>query len=527
MVSRQEQFDVRANSWLSFAGRPYNNVPNNPNNRITVRNYLTEGNYGTYRVGDYRQLPRTVSFDGREYGLVFANEVAGANNSGGEQESTSVLGVVQSYFLSNTLVTTLGYRQDQVDVIELGYYNDPLIGDIVDRDRSKGQTTSATGYTGTAGLVYHLRPWVSIVANHSTNQGVPSFVRKTFPTGSLAPPSKGTGSDFGLSFDLLKGKVNAKVVYFTSVEKGKITTIGFGGAAGRNTRVSDALESALVGAGRPYSAADWSPIEAALNPPATAASSDYESDGYEARVTANLARNWRLVANYSYTDTLRTKVADEIASWYGMKRNGNRLVQGVSQNASGQFVVDPSAYDAGTIAKWVELAAKHPEANVSTLTASNGLTVAEEIFNAVDDLNEAKELNEQRWGVRPHKISLYTAYDFKEGRLRGFTTGGGWRWQSANIIGRNSAGGERTGKALVATDLMVGYTTKLPRTPGQFRFQINVYNVLDDTKIIPVRIASSEANPDGFQVPGGRGLGYSRYDLVVPREWRFTTTWSY
>ena len=24
-----------------------------------------------------------------------------------------------------------------------------------------------------------------------------------------------------------------------------------------------------------------------------------------------------------------------------------------------------------------------------------------------------------------------------------------------------------------------------------------------------------------------RGLGYSRYDLVAPREFRFTTTWSY
>jgi iron complex outermembrane recepter protein len=528
MVSTQEQFDARANSWLAFAGRPYNAVPNNPNNRITVRNYLTEGNYGTYRVGDYRQLPKTVTFDGQEYGLVFANEVAGANNSGGEQESTSVLGVVQSYFLENKLVTTFGYRQDQVDVIELGYYNDPLKGDIVDRDRSKAQTTSATGYTGTAGLVYHVLPWVSIVANHSTNQGVPSFVRKTFPTGSLAPPSKGTGSDYGLSFDLFNGKLNAKVVYFTAVEKGKITTVGFTGAAGRNTRVTDAFASALVGPGRPYTTSDWAPIDAALNPPATAASSDYESDGYEARVTANLTRNWRLVANYSYTDTLRTNVANEIADWYGMKRDGNRLVQGVRQDASGRYVVDPSAYESdGAIAKWLELSTKHPDANVSTLTASNGLTVAQEIFDAVDLLNEAKEENEQRWGVRPHKVSLYTAYDFKEGRLRGLTTGGGWRWRSANVIGRNSAGGERTGKAIAATDLMIGYTTKISKLPGRFRFQINVYNVLNDTDIIPARIASSDANPDGFQVPGGRGLGYSRYDLVVPREWRFTTTWSY
>ena len=528
MLSTQDQFDVRANSWLAFAGRPYNATPNNANNRITVRNYLTERDYGTYRVGDYRRLPTTVNFDGRSFGLVFANEVAGANNSGGEQEAFSTLGVAQSYFWDGKVVTTLGYRQDKVDVIELGYYNDPLIGDIVDRDRSKSQTTSATGHTGTAGLVFHVLPWVSVVANYSTNQGVPSFVRKTFPTGALAPPSEGVGSDYGLSFDLLSGRLNAKVVYFTSVERGKITTVGFAGAAGRNNRVADALATALVGPGRPYTAAAWTEIDKALNPPATAASSDYESDGYEARVTANLTRNWRLVANYSYTDTLRTNLSNEIIDWYGLKRDGNRLVQGVRQDATGRYIVDPAAYAAnGTVARWLELAARHPDANVSTLTASNGLAVAQEIFDVVDTLNDAKEENEQRWGVRPHKISLFSAYDFKEGRLRGFTLGGGWRWRSANVIGRNSRGAEITGRVLTATDLMFGYSRKFERIPGRFRFQINVTNVLNETNIIPSRIASSDNAPDGFVVPGGRGIGYSRYDLVVPREWRFTTTWSY
>ena len=33
--------------------------------------------------------------------------------------------------------------------------------------------------------------------------------------------------------------------------------------------------------------------------------------------------------------------------------------------------------------------------------------------------------------------------------------------------------------------------------------------------------------PDGYEVPGGRGRAYGRYDLVAPRELRCTTTWSY
>jgi iron complex outermembrane recepter protein len=528
MVSRTEQFDTRANSWLAFAGRPYNATPNNANNRITVRNYITEGSWATYRVGDWRVLPKAIAFDGRSYGLIWANEVAGANNSGGEQESNTALGVVQSHFLDDRLVTTFGYRQDKVDVTELGFYNDPLIGDTVDRDPAKGRKTGATGHTGTAGGVFHVTKWLSLIANHSSNQGLPSFTRKVFPDGNLAPPSKGKGSDYGIGLDLLDGRVNAKVVYFNSTEQGRITTNGFANADGRNTRVMDAFGGVLVGNGLPYSTSQWQTIYSTYNPPATAASSDSESKGYEARMTANLTRNWRFVANYSYTDFVRKNVGAEIRAWYGLKMVDGRLAQGVRQDASGKFVVDPSAFEPGkTIAKWLEFGAMRPDADVSTLTTSNGQTVAQEIFNLVDVLNNERDDEEKRWGLRPHKVSLFTAYDIREGRFKGFTVGGGWRWRSANVIGSDSQGREITGKPIVANDVMFAYTRKFARLPGRLRFQLNISNVLDQTDILPVRIATGAAAPDGFFVPGGRGLAYGRYDLVAPREFRFTTTWSY
>jgi iron complex outermembrane recepter protein len=528
MFSTQNSFDTRVSGALALGGRPYNANPNNANNWLYVRNYLTEGDYGTYRVGDYRRLPATIDFENRSFPLIWANAVAGNNNSGGEQETNSRLGVWQGYLLDNRLVTTVGYREDRADIIELGYYEDPVIGPVVDRDRSKANVSKATGRTGSAGVVFHALPWVSLVANHSTNQGVPSFFRRRLPDGMVAPPSKGEGSDFGLSFDFLGGRLNAKAVYFTAVEKDRYTTVGFISTDTRNQRVTDALASVLVGAGRPFSTSQWSAIEQALNPPANNAASDFESDGYEARITANLTRNWRLVANYSYTDTRRTNVGREVVAWFGLKPDGNHLLQGVRQDASGRFVVDRSAYEpGGTIAQWLDLAARQPGVDVGTLTTSSNISVAQEIFNVVDVLNDAKDENEKRWGVRPHKISLFTAYDWKEGAFRGFTVGGGWRWRSANTIGANSAGGEISGKAIVETDLMLAYTRKIGHVPGRFRFQINITNLLNDTDIIPVRIATGDTAPDGFIVPGGRGIGYSRYDLVTPRELRFTTTWSY
>jgi outer membrane receptor for ferric coprogen and ferric-rhodotorulic acid len=528
MASRNAQFDVRANSWLALAGRPFSSTPNNINNRVTVRNYLTEGRYTSYRVGDWRTLPSRIRFLGVDYGLVWANEVWGANNSGGEQESDSALGVIQSHFFNNRLVTTAGYRQDRVDVYELGFLDDPNVGNYLDRDRSKATRTSATGRTSALGAVWHVTDQVSLIANRSANQGVPSFTRKIFPDGNLAPASKGTGEDYGVGLDLLGGRLNAKVVAFTSYEQGRITTTGFGGAAARNTRVMDAFASALVGPGRPYSAGQWDAVYKKYTPPATAASSDFEAQGYEARLTANLTRNWRLVANYSYTDSVRRNVASEIAAWYGLRTENGVLVQGVSQDAAGRWVINRSAFDpAGAVAKWIELGAQHPDANPSALTTSSAITVAQEIYNLVANLNDDKEQEERRWGVRPHKVSLFTAYDFREGRLRGFSVGGGWRWRSANVIGEDSKGREITGRVMTATDLMLAYNLRLARLPGRLRFQVNVANVLDNTRIIPVRLATGATAPDGFLVPGGRGVAYSRYDLVAPRELRFTTTWSY
>jgi hypothetical protein len=301
--------------------------------------------------------------------------------------------------------------------------------------------------------------------------------------------------------------VSSRFVYFKSSETGRIDTPGFGGAAARNSRVMEAFAGVLVGPGRRYSAAEWAPINAMYTPPASAVSSDFEAEGYEARITANLTPNWRLVANYSYTDSGRTNLANEMVAWYGLKKGeGSPLLQGVTQNAAGQFVVNPSGYIGAT---------------------SSGITVAEELFTMVSDLNDDKEQQEKRWGVRPHKISLFTAYDFKAGVLKNFTVGGGWRWRSANVIGTNASGSEITGKALTGTDLMLGYSRKFQRLPGRVRFQVNISNVFDKTDIIPTRLSTSAAAPNGYVVPGGRGVAYSRYDLVEPREVRFTTTYSF
>jgi outer membrane receptor for ferric coprogen and ferric-rhodotorulic acid len=143
----------------------------------------------------------------------------------------------------------------------------------------------------------------------------------------------------------------------------------------------------------------------------------------------------------------------------------------------------------------------------------------------IRDINDDIQQNEQRWGLRPHKVSAFTAYDFTTGRLKGLTAGGGYRWRSPNIIGRYADGSEIEGRALTGVDLMLRYAHKVSqgRLRGTLSYQLNITNVLDQDGIIPQRFSST---PD-FQIPDGRGIAYSRVDFVDPRSIRFTTTLSY
>jgi len=528
LASRSRDFDTRTNTWLVLAGRPFGTDAINANNRVTVRNYITEGNYDTYRVGDWRSLPETIPFGGQTYRLAYANDPAtGGTNAGAIQETDSLLAATQSHFFNDRLVATFGYREDRAKLIALGYRNDPILGDVVDADPAKATTNRFSGRTQTSGLVYHVIDAVSLVANRSTSLSVPSFNRTVFPDGKLAGAPTGKGADYGVGLDLFGGRLNAKFAYFTAVEKGAtgafIATNAF---TNRNQRVMEAFGGVLAGAGLPFSTGQWQALTATYTPNVSGGLSDFESSGYEARVTANLTRSWRLVANYSYTDSARTKLYNEAFAWYGLKTEAGGLAkQGVAQNATGQFVIDPSAYVAGgTVAKWIELGATRPTANPSALTTSTNVTVAQELYNLVDDINASKQDQEKRWGLRPHKVSLFTAYDFREGWARGVSTGGGWRWRSANIIGTDAAGKELVGRPLSYVDLMLRYSRKFSRLPGTVSFQINVSNVFDHSDPVPVRLLTNDL---AYRLPGGRGVPYGRIDLVDPREVRFTTTYSF
>ena len=193
---------------------------------------------------------------------------------------------------------------------------------------------------------------------------------------------------------------------------------------------------------------------------------DNISSGYELRLTANMTENWR-VLNAAHTDRIVSNMFSKAVDFLGLTEDGTgRVTQGATEAQEvedpedpGSFIqgynINASAYTSdGVIAKYLALESELPGNRTLDNTG-----ISRSIFDIADNINEQREILQKRWGLRPYRFNVFTAYDFNEGRWRGLTLGGGFRWTDANIIGEED-GVEFEGEPQINTDLLVRYRTK-------------------------------------------------------------------
>jgi iron complex outermembrane recepter protein len=530
MVARVNERDSQVFTWLALAGAPFGGAVDATNNRVTTRRYVDERDPRTFFGGDWREVPSALTVAGRTYDVIWANAPAGGtqNVATGQELDTGLL-VAQSHFFSRRLVTTLGYRDDRATFFSYGFSSDPIVGGIPDFDPAKATESKSRGITRTHGAVLHVGRGISLIANGSSNVGLPEYIRRVLPNSTVPEPSKGTGRDYGIAVDFWNRKLTAKATYYETTDVGKVAEYGsITLFQNTNVRIMDAFESVLVGTGRPVPQNEWAETRADLTRTVNAAAAEVESTGYELSVIANPLPNLRVTVNYAYTDRSVTNLyVRDVLPWYGYKLDGRLVDNPVTQDATGRYNFNAGAIESGgTLEKWHALSQRHPDAGLSTLTTSNGRTVAEEIFVMAEGVNDQKRDQEKRWGLRPHRVSFFAAYDFKSDNfMKGVTVGGGYRWRSPNIIGEDANGGELSGRPIRETDLMLRYARMVqPKLwKGRLVFQLNVINVFDDRGITPRYLS---INPV-YEVPGGRGIAYNRFDVIAPRTYRFTTTYEF
>ncbi len=546
--------------------------PDNAAYALFTRHYVgNESNPGDYRNADPTTIPQRVTdpFTGRTFETGYMT-LPGPTNASEATIDTALLSV-QNYWFKERFVTTLGFRRDWSQVRSFGtdeigpdglptgkFYRDratfePRVNPAdVDRD------VSNTSDTMTLGAVYHVNDKVSLTYNRSTNAGPPfggwaapnvsepidiSSQRGTRDNEPYAP--SGTGEDYGIKLNLLRGRVYLTANYFKTEGTGTLTFTDSGfdnrfadiisalsGQQGfRNTAELSQVPNGRIGlltvdsqgrivesGGNPAYQVISNLIPTGMpRPNFTAKDDDYRSTGYEFNVTATVSRNLSVRAGYSYTKR------ETYQTW--------RMAQDFSAKVR-EWVTSGRDFDASLLARLpvrriAALGNAHAGSNFIRDSAGRYYMSALDVldYDIDEGLAIEQENAKQGFGQRHHKANLWASYKFSDGALSGLSVFGGVRYQSGaevgyrlfldeNGVAQRDRSSVAKSDAMLFNDAGLAYVTKADwlKRGSTLRLQYNVRNVFDDRDYAVARTATDTYGnllTTRFYVPEPRSMSFS------------------
>lgn len=429
--------------------------------RFYIRDYLNPAT-GQFTARDLRSLyySNGISQDGYVAEFVRRESYAAYNQ---RIEQSSGLGVLQSRWLSDHLITTFGWRKDKRASYMAPFVQNARMtwepAQLVD-GAPAGTTHPSYAYIPDSsvkwvegisrnfGAVLHgpsWADWLSFTFNRATNFAPPTESNDIF--GKRLAASTGESTDFGFRLDLLDGKLNVQFLHYETSEIGSPTN---GGSINSPFNDLKEIEDILV-------ANNLIPSTPLVGVFTTA---DRTGEGEELTIIGNPTPHWTF------------------------RLTASRLV-----NRQRNLAPDVRAYYAEHMPQYEAFAAQYPTLADSTTTLAGRIAEAK----------AAMALLNTREGVQVFPSSEYTVrfipkYTFdRTSRFKGLSLGGNIRWTSAPIIGyyRVASNGSfdtsrsHRGDEQVLTDLFLSYQRRLTKDID-WRLQINVSNVFDKTDPYPV-----------------------------------------
>lgn len=495
--------------WL---GAPFNAEPTNDNNSVWRRYYVTLGNAASQRLPDpLNPGTLTVSIPGRASPVTNGWIQQGGTKS--KRTITSEMFAIQSAWWQRRIVTTLGYRRDELEQSRSTPVRDTSgiwagsNGIQVFNASSPRSSYDFSGSTTTAGVVLHPISWLSLFANRSRNLGLPDFSQRVGADGGVPPAPKGNGFDTGVMLSLRNDRIVARVSYFTTDVTDQVGSMGVNNAFGpRYDQILSILDDPNGDnnpADRLYTSAQLAKYSE-LRPTAlaNADSLDNANKGVEFRVTANVGEGLRFIVNYSYNLQERANVYKRTTLMFDQL---DALV--------------------------ADVVAAHPTVDVVNARGTQGQTLGDLIALNRSDLDGRRLDFEGAYGNRKHKANFFANYTFKGSFLRGWSAGFGGRYLSPIVAGRVSTqpglppqgsgsntgvgfnGGIKYGDDSLRFDGMLRYQTRGTLSGRNLRasFQVNVRNVLNEHDI-EIRRHKTD------------GITLDRFSLTDPREITLSTT---
>jgi outer membrane receptor protein involved in Fe transport len=312
--------------------------------------------------------------------------------------------------------------------------------------------------TSSAGIVFFPVPWLGAYANYSESFNAPGSGASQID-GTTIPPASNDGIDVGLKIEFFGGKIAGTLGYYKMQQN-------------ERARTGDAM-------------ADINEIWADLGLPqnqilAYRDLETYKGEGYELDLTANLTRSWRLMLNYSLPKTQQANIGP------GLR-----------------------AYTAEHLATW-QAGARNPALPNATRINTN----INDINRTISGYTEGRTLN----GTVSKIANIYTTYSFREGRIKGFSLGGGANYRGKQVVGNvaNQPFNYLYAKPYTIVSAHSSYDLRIGKV--RTRLQLNVSNVLDEQDVVYTGFTSNAAA--GGDVP-------NTFRFQTPRKYALTATFNF
>ncbi|HRP04035.1 MAG TPA: TonB-dependent receptor plug domain-containing protein [Opitutaceae bacterium] len=458
------------------------NAPENVQNSVWRRNYLTEGDYSTYALhGLYKPItPFTYLGNTLSSREVVTGELIS------QKKISSYVVAAQSTWMNRPgatwlrrLTSTLGYREDQIE-----YYDTPsgrvAAGDprIASGERLLNEVAAIRQFdrndikatTLTAGAVLAVHKRLSILYNRSNNIGAPRFNRRILPDGRIPPTPEGKNWEAGVMIDLFgDDRYFARINYFDTSQIGDAAVSPSGAvtnasALGRSQTLEILAEFVRLGrmtqAEADKQGFNWN-----------AAIIDTATHGYEIEFVGNPTRNWTFRANYSHSLRDRENFFEEGRIFFTAK-----------------------------FEEWRKLASGDP-----ALQAFVEERIATIQNNEIDGRAAAQE---QGFGNIPHKFNVVSRYGFTEGTLKGAFVGGAVRYQSKVFSQTDTnTGRDFFANESIYADAFAGYKFRVAWLPkAQLTLQLNIRNLTNSYLVTTARWNADFSGPRRLYVRDPRSF---------------------
>ena len=195
--------------------------------------------------------------------------------------------------------------------------------------------------TRTYGAVVNLTSWLGVYANNSTTFDLNAGNLNAYV--QLIPPTSSQSYDAGIRLTQPNGKMYLSLGWYKAHQKGQLNSVGFSFMANVN-RIASApaignLSEDAGGNVRGLAVLPGRDVYSTLTS---------ETMGYEAELTSNLTRNWRLIINAANNRPVQQDAWPELPGWVKEKDGLLRQIlgdTGIILNAQDQASINPALDD--------------------------------------------------------------------------------------------------------------------------------------------------------------------------------------